>query len=116
MDILLGPDEDLYLNEGPDIVLNNSVSQKIKIRLKWFLEEWRWNQKFGLPYFEYLLIKNPELDYFKSLIRETVFNVAEITGVDNIEISVDSKTRKGIIRFTARTDLEVIREEVLIYG
>ena len=40
MDISLDSNGDLAF-KGTDIVLANSVRQKIKIRLKWFFQEWR---------------------------------------------------------------------------
>lgn len=54
MDILLDGNGDLAF-KGTDIILANSVRQKIKIRLKWFFQEWRWDDEAGVPYFEYLL-------------------------------------------------------------
>ena len=50
MDILLSADGDLFLSEKGDISLTESVAQKIKIRLKWWLGEWRWDEEEGLPY------------------------------------------------------------------
>ena len=70
MDILLDCSGDLYVSPNGDILLENSVAQKIRIRLLWFLEEWRWNREEGLPYMESLLIKNPDTDYFERLVRE----------------------------------------------
>lgn len=115
MDILLGKDGDLHFSNG-DIVLKNSVSQKINIRLRWFLGEWRWDEEKGLPYFDELLIKNPSIEYFEELIREEIFNVDEVTEVSSVDISHDASTRKAKIRYVAKTDLENIREEVEIYG
>ena len=73
VDILLDSNGDLAF-KGTDIVLANSVRQKIKIRLKWFFQEWRWDDEAGVPYFEYLfgilknLIQNcPGIYYLKSL-------------------------------------------------
>lgn len=115
MDILLGKDGDLHFSKG-DIVLKNSVSQKINIRLRWFLGEWRWDEDVGLPYFDELLIKKPRIDYFEELIREEIFNVDEVTEVTSVSISYDAATRKAKVNYIAKTDLETIREEVEIYG
>ena len=60
VDILLDSNGDLAF-KGTDIVLANSVRQKIKIRLKWFFQEWRWDDEAGVPYFEYLFVKNPDI-------------------------------------------------------
>lgn len=115
MDILLDEKGDLFLN-GADIVLANSVRQKIKIRLKWFFQEWRWDDEAGMEYFEYLFVKNPDLDQCKELIEEQIFNVDEVTEVNNLSIEVDSLSRKAVIRYEAVTDEETYRDEVVVYG
>ena len=45
MDILLKSNGDLYVSPEGDIALENSVAQKIKIKLKWFEGEWKWDQE-----------------------------------------------------------------------
>ena len=114
MDILLDHDGDMHLSEDGDIVLNESIAQKIRIRLLWFEGEWKWNLEEGLPYMESLLMKNPDIDYFESMIRSKIFEVDEVTNVDDVSIDFDSRTRNAIIRYTAYTDEEVIKEEVNI--
>ena len=114
VDILLDSSGDLLLNEQGDITLTESVAQKIVIRLKWFAAEWRWNRDEGLPYFESLLIKNPDIDSMEAAIRRKIFEVPEVTDVRNVSITFSSKSRTGIIRFVALTDQETIKEEVKI--
>lgn len=116
MDILLSSDGDLHLTEKGDISLVNSVTQKIKIRLKWWLGEWRWDEDEGLPYKDELLIKNPDTDSFEMSVREKIFEVDEVTEVKDVSVTYDKKTRVGKILFTALTDTETIREEVEIDG
>ena len=94
MDILLDSNGDLAF-KGTDIVLANSVRQKIKIRLKWFFQEWRWDDEAGVPYFEYLFVKNPDIDQIKELIEEQIFNVDEITEVNDVSIEIDSLKRSA---------------------
>ena len=116
MDILLTADGDIFLNEKGDIVLTDSVAQKIKIRLKWWLREWRWDEEEGLPYRDELFIKNPDTDSFEMSVREKIFEVDEVTEVKDVYVTYDRKTRVGKIWFTALTDTETIREEAEIYG
>lgn len=115
MDILLDEKGDLYF-KGADIVLANSIRQKIKIRLKWFFQEWRWDDEAGVEYFEYLFIKNPDLEQVKELIEEQIFNVDEVTEVNDVSIEIDSIKRRAAITYEAATDEETFREEVVIYG
>nr|DAS44158.1 MAG TPA: baseplate wedge protein [Caudoviricetes sp.] len=113
MDILLDNNGDLQINSSGDIEIKNSVRQKIRTRLLWIENEWRWNPEEGLPYFS-LLDKNPDIDEFESLIREKIFEVDEVTEVGEVTISYDIKERIAAISYVAMTDFETIREEVLI--
>ncbi len=115
MDILLDKSGDLYLDRA-DIILANSVRQKIKIRLKWFFQEWRWDDEAGMEYFEYLFVKNPDLDHVKEMVEEQIFNVDEVTKVNDVSIEIDNLSRRAVIRYEAVTDEETFKEEVMIYG
>ena len=115
MDILLDGNGDLAF-KGTDIILANSVRQKINIRLKWFFQEWRWDDEAGIPYFEYLFIKNPDVAQIKELIEEQIFNVDEVTEVNDVSIEINSLKRLAIIGYEAVTDEETFKEEVMIGG
>lgn len=112
MDILLDRSGDLFVGGNGDIAIGDSVAQKIKIRLKWFEGEWRWNAEEGLPYIDSLLIKNPDTNYFEGVVREKIFEVDEVVGVREVSITFNPTTRKAKIRFVASTDYETIKEEV----
>lgn len=114
MDILLDNTGDLYVSDQGDIVLANSVAQKINIRLRWLLGEWRWDQEEGLPYFENILVKNPDEDFIESQIRLKIFEVEEVTEVSYVELTIDPKTRVAHIKYEAKTDMETIKEEVRV--
>ena len=116
MDILLSADGDLYLTETGDISLVESVAQKIKIRLRWCLGEWIWDEEEGMPYRDELFIKNPDTDSFEMAVREKIFEIDEVTEVKDVSVTYDRHTRVGKIEFTALTDTETIREEVEIDG
>lgn len=115
-DIMLDSNGDLHITSKGDIVLGDSVAQKIRIKLRMFENEWRWNRDEGLPYFDYLFQKNPDTDYLEAAVRARIFEVPEITDVQDVRVTLDRKTRSGKIRFTALTDQETIREEVSIYA
>lgn len=116
MDILLSENGDLYISEKGDVELNDSVAQKIKIRLKWWASEWRFDKSQGLPFKEGLFIKNPDIDSFEMAVRDKIFEVEDVVEVKDVSISYSPKERIGKIAFTALTDFETIREEVIIDG
>lgn len=114
MDIMLNDSGDLQITPDGDIVIADSVAQKIRIRLLWFEGEWRWNVEEGMPYRNSLLVKNPDTSYFESIVRERIFEVDEVTEVKNVSVVFDRRTRNALIKFTAVTDKEVIKEEVAV--
>lgn len=116
MDLLLDKDGDLQINDSGDISLVESIKQKVRIKLLWFLEEWRWDRQEGIDYVQTLFTKNPNLSIIESQIREGIFEIPEVTSVDDITIDFDAKSRKAKIKLTVRTDYETVREEVQING
>lgn len=114
MDILLDRSGDLVITDMGDIRLENSVAQKIRIRLQWFLNEWRWNREEGLPYYESLFVKSPNTDYFERLVRAKIFEIEEVTAVREVTVTLNARKRTGRIYFEAETDQETIKEEVMI--
>lgn len=116
MDILLDANGDLDISKRGDISLGDSVAQKIRIRLLWLEGEWRWDTDEGLPYFDGLLVKNPDVDEFEGLIREKIFEVDEVTEVREVLVSYDRSERTATVRYTALTDYETIKEEVVLHA
>lgn len=114
MDIMLDSSGDLLVTKAGDILLENSAAQKIRIKLLWFEGEWRWNTDEGMPYMAGLLVKNPDTDYFESIVREKIFEVDEVVDVRDVRIVYDAKTREASIHYAALTDYETIKEEVRI--
>ena len=114
MDILLDSTGDLLISPKGDIALGNSVAQKIRIKLLWFEGEWKWNKEEGMPYRESLLIKNPDTYIIEGIIRQKIFEVDEVTEVKDVSVTYDARTRKAVIKYTALTDYEIIKEEVSI--
>lgn len=109
MDIALDPKGDLYISSQGDIALTDSLAQKIRIRLLWLAEEWRWDREEGLPYREELFVKNPDTDSFARRIREAIFEVEGVTGIRDVSVNVDSRTREAQIKYVVLTEKETIK-------
>ena len=114
IDLKLTHDGDLELTMEGDVLPTQSVCQAVRIRLLWFLAEWRLGPKFGFPYFEEVLVKTPSDNKIKHLVRETVMSVEEVTDVESINISVDNRTRSASISVVFCTDEATYAEEVTI--
>ena len=115
-DILLTPDGDIHISEAGDIAITDSVRQAARIRLQWFSGEWRFAPEFGVPYYDDILIKKPNIAKIRGIVRDEVLSVEEARDVGNIGIGIDNPARRAVFAFDIVTDEEIYREEVLIYG
>lgn len=114
LDIMVNEDRDLILTDDGDIVIGEetSLSQLIKTRLLWIEGEWRLGPELGFPWFEDVLVKNPNTDIIMSDIREAIM---EIEGTDECDVelvSFDRQTREIVFRYEVVVDGEIFTEEV----
>lgn len=114
-DILLDRNGDIYINPESDIEVTDSVVQAIRIRLLWFMGECvLYPPETGTDYFRSVLGKNINPLLAASEIRSQILLVEEVIEVPRITIDADKKTRNAVIKYTARTEREVINDEVMI--
>ena len=114
LDILLNREGDLHITEQGDIRLTESVRQAVKIRLLWFFKEWRFAPQNGVPYFEEILVKGPNLERIRRIVKNEVQSVDAVNGVRNITVEYNKPTREARIFYTLIVGEETYREEVLI--
>ena len=112
LDVLLDNDHDLYITPDGDIVLTDSPRQAVKIRLLWFFSEFRLMPEFGVPYFEEILVKRPNMERLRRIVRDEVMSVEEVTDVRDIKIAIDSAKRIGKISFAFFVGEDSYKEEI----
>ncbi len=94
----------LQIVEGPD-----EIAQKLFTRLQFFLGEWFLDQRQGIPYYEKILIKNPDLVIIQAIFREAILETPGVTSLlDVIQTDLETATRKLSVRFAAQLDSGVI--------
>ena len=99
---LIENDNNLKLSNF-DLAIDNtslSIANKIRIALKTFTNEWYLNINAGLPYYEDILIKNPNLDFISDLFQTEILSINSVDSLQDFELSLDSD-RKLNITFTA---------------
>ncbi len=110
---------DLLIVNGDLKLIDNAerIAQQIGITLKSFLGEWFLNQKFGLPYLEYILVKNPNMNHIQAIFREKILDVPGVTKINKINLSLDRKNRALSVSYEAETAAGLLtKREVLGYG
>lgn len=111
MDLLLvdtidadNPDvHDLRLTDGQVSLVDgaDAVVQHIKIRLQFFAGEWFLDLREGLPYFQEILVKGPNLGRIRALFRATILETPGVLLVDRLDLDLDSSTRNLDVTFRA---------------
>jgi hypothetical protein len=107
---------DLELGEGThDLVVNTSTgdltilegldatAQRLKIKLLFFLGEWFLDQSVGIPYYESVLIKNPNLAVVNAIFRKAILTDEAVEAINQFELTIDSAARSAHLLFKADT-------------
>lgn len=118
VDLLLDENEhDLVIGEDGDLQFTNGtvdeVAQLICCRLRMFLGEWYLNRLEGVPYFEEVLKKNPNLAQVRALLLSVVVDTPNVEKVLQFDSTFDASTRSYSVRFKAQaSDGTVVEGEI----
>lgn len=116
LDILLRSDGDIKVTENGDIRLTESVAQSVRIHLKWILGEWRLGEEIGFPWFEDVLVKNPDLEHIKNLIRSEIMGIDGVRDAKVTDAIPNAKKRTVVFRYVVTVGDEIFKEEVELGG
>ena len=112
-------EHDLIFKAGDFLAIDNAerVAQQIKIQLLTFLGEWFLDTTHGVPYLEYVLVKNPNIELIRQIFREQILSVDDVKSVESIDVDYDAQTRVMKLEYGATTEYGLVtRKEVLGYG
>lgn len=110
---------DLVIRDGDILLIDNAerVAQQIKIQLNSFLAEWFLDTTYGVPYFEYILVKDPSLTTIRNILRQQILNVDDVSAVGTLTLDYDKQDRTLTVEYEADTTYGLVTStEVLGYG
>ena len=111
-DIVVTADSDVFFIDNAE-----RVAQQIKIQLLTMLGEWFLDITHGVPYLEYILVKNPNFELIRQILKEQIQNVDDVEAVNGLELDYDSHQRRLSVTYAAETTYGLVtRREVLGYG
>lgn len=89
---------DLTITNG-DIALvetatGESIGQRIKQALLFFLGEWYLDVLGGIPYFEVVFIKNPSQSILEAMFKESILTVPGVQEFTKFSLDYDINKRK----------------------
>jgi len=109
-DILLDSTGDIDTSQ-PDLQQTTGVKaikQHLKQRLKTFYNEWFLDLRRGLPYFQHILVKNPDPVIVDSAFKRQILNTPGVLELIAFNIDVEISTRVMTLSFKALTSEGII--------
>lgn len=110
---------DLVVRNGDLMIVNNGerVAQQVLITLREWLGEWFLKTSDGVPYLEYILVKNPNEAHVRQVLSEAIQSVEGVKGVTELEFAFNRILRTLTVSCEIDTDYGFItKKEVLGYG
>ncbi|WP_304154230.1 hypothetical protein [Megamonas hypermegale] len=110
---------DLVLQNGDLIIIDNAerVAQQILITLRFWLNEWFLDTRQGVPYLEYILVKNPNMSHIRQILTQQIQSVEGVKDIVSLDLDFRRVTRELYVYFEADTDYGLVTERaVLGYG
>lgn len=107
------------LIENNDLVLvdaKEAIVQHILQRLRTFLGEWFLDTTIGVPYFQQILIKNPDKAKIQALLLDVIRNTPGVDTLSNYAFGIDTASRVFNVSFRATTTSGIIDYAGLING
>lgn len=110
---------DLVIKNNDLILIDNAerVAQQVLITLRFWLGEWFLDTREGVPYLEYILVKNPNMSHIKQILTEKINSVDGVNSIVSLDFDFRRITRELYVDFEINTDYGLITERaVLGYG
>lgn len=106
-DLLLDDTGDLALSGGDLVLVSDlaAIEQEISIRLQFLRGEWFLDTTAGLPYFQNILVKSPNLAAIKTLFTNEILSSAGVKALLSLVLDFDRKARVLTVTFSVSTDL-----------
>ena len=107
---------DIVLQNGDIMMIDNAerVAQMILITLRFWLGEWFLNTTEGVPYLEYILVKQPNMAHIRQILTEQVQSVEGVKAVTDMELTFDQRERNLLVEYTADTDYGLVTDKAIL--
>lgn len=102
MNLALDPvHHDVFLDANGQIALAQTpLDQRIDCRLRTFLGEFWLDVTLGIPYFQEILKKNPDMQAVRAAFAVEIQKVSGVKVLNSLEVSMDRALRKLTVIFS----------------
>lgn len=107
---------DIVLQNGDIMMIDNAerVAQQVLITLRFWLGEWFLNTTEGVPYLEYILVKQPNMAHIRQILTEQIQSVEGVKAVTDMELTFDQRERNLLVEYTADTDYGLVTDKAIL--
>ena len=116
MDVSTG---DIALKGNDILLIDNAerVAQQVLITLREWRGEWFLKTADGVPYLEYILVKNPNMAHVRQILTEAIESVEGVKKCTELDLQFNRVLRALAVSYEIDTDYGLVtRKEVLGYG
>jgi len=98
-------DGDLAIESNSLVLLTDPVeetAQRLTTKFKFFLGEWAFDPRVGLPLFDRVFVKNPNLVAVRAMYREAILGDPNVDSLVSLTLDYDRALRKLTLSFEAQ--------------
>ena len=81
------------------------IKQQVTLRLGFFKGEWFLDEDAGVPWYEEIIVKNPNLLRIREIFREAILSVAGVEEITFLDLLFATYSRTLSVNFKASTNL-----------
>lgn len=89
----------------------DAVAQHLLVRLRLFHGEWFYDLRVGIPYYEQILLKNPNLVAITGIFRQAIASTPGVDELQRIDLDFDRAARTLSLDFTAQLEGEDVARD-----
>ena len=116
MDVSTG---DIALKGNDILLIDNAerVAQQVLITLREWRGEWFLKTADGVPYLEYILVKNPNMAHVRQILTEAIESVEGVKKCTELDLQFNRVLRTLSVSYEIDTNYGLVtKKEVLGYG
>jgi len=82
-----------------------AIAQDIRLRLRFFRGEWLLDTDAGVPYFQSIMVKAPNLAIIRSVLADEIEKAPGVKSITRLELDFDRASRELTVTGSVNTDL-----------
>ncbi len=94
----------------------DQVEQSLKNRLLTFLQEWFLDTTAGLPFYDDILIKNPNIPDIENIIKAKIIDTPKVIELVEFNSNFDNAARSYSVTFKAKTEFGIVELTVSLFN